>query len=76
MKMEPAAQQDESPTSTAGNNILNSTTGSNGTIHMQNNYNQDSGGPTGREKEIMQANLWSTVTGKLAKTGTVNTPDG
>lgn len=75
IKMEPGVQQDESPSSTAGSNILNSTTGSNGSIH-QTNYHQDSGGPAGREKEILQANLWNSVTGKLGKAGTINTPDG
>lgn len=76
MKMEPAVQQDESPSSTACNNLLNSTTGSNGSIHPQSNYKQDSGGQQGRDQDIIPANLWNTVTGKLAKTGTVNTPDG
>lgn len=76
IKMEPVTQQDESPSSTAGNNLLNVTTSANGTIHLQSNYHQDSGGPTGREKEILQASLWNSVTGKLAKSGAVNTPDG
>lgn len=72
-KKEPS-QQDESPSSTAGNNVLNSTTGSNGSIHSSN-YSQD-GGTTARDKEILQASLWNSVTGKLTKTGTINTPDG
>lgn len=73
-KKEPL-QQDESPSSTAGNNILNSTTSSNGSIHSQSNY-KDGGITIARDKEILQANLWTSVTGKLAKTGTINTPDG
>lgn len=74
-KKEPV-QQDESPSSTAGNHLLNSTTSSNGSIHSQTNYNKDGGGTILRDKEIFQANLWHPGTGKLAKTGTINTPDG
>lgn len=70
IKMEPAVQQDESPSSTAGNNLLNSNTSSNGSIHSQTNYKQDGSGLL--SKDI----LWSTVSGKMPKTGTVNTPDG
>ncbi|XP_028137110.1 zinc finger protein chinmo isoform X2 [Diabrotica virgifera virgifera] len=76
-KMEPAMQQDESPSSTAGNgngntgNMLNNITSANGSIGSQTNYNHD------RDKDLIQANIWSTVAGKMnCKAGTVNTADG
>lgn len=67
--MEPATQ-DESPSSTA---VLNcaSAGAANGNGVPQSKYNHD------REKDLIPANLWNTVSGKLShKTGTVNTPDG
>ncbi|KAG5896893.1 hypothetical protein JTB14_033531 [Gonioctena quinquepunctata] len=71
-KMEPPIQQDESPSSTAGNgsvgNMLNNTKASNGSINNRINCNND------RDKDLVPAHLLSQF-GKT-KCGMVNTPDG
>ncbi|XP_031342293.1 zinc finger protein chinmo-like isoform X2 [Photinus pyralis] len=69
MKIEPLLQDD--PLSSTGSANGKNGAAANGSLGPLSNYEIDR-----ENSDLIPASLWNSVTGKLAKTGSVTTPDG